>query len=119
MTGTIKLSPREVEVLTLSAQGKTRTEISHMLVISEETVKEYTQAACLKLGASNKTQASIFALLLGLISPYRPSGLAENSIIIRKKSKKSPHLGDTRNFQEQLSRKRQMKDTYSALMSKI
>lgn len=100
---TVKLAPREIEVLTLSAQGKMRREIAELLLISEATVKEYIQAACQKLGASNKTQASVFALLLGLITPYRPHGLAQLPIIFRKKLKKSPQTEGAKNFQKSLS----------------
>ncbi len=102
---TIKLAPREIDVLTLSAQGKMRQEIANLLFISEDTVKEYIHAACQKLGATNKTQASILALLLGLIVPYRPHGLAQHSINLRKKSKKSPRTGGAKDSQESLSQR--------------
>ncbi len=99
----IKLAPREIDVLTLSAQGKMRREIADLLLISEDTVKEYVHAACQKLGATNKTQASILALLLGLIVPYRPHALAQNPVVLRKKTKKSPRTGGARDLQEPLS----------------
>ena len=65
-----KLTPREQEVLTLTAQGKRRSEIAEALSISEETVKVYVERVCRKLNASNKTHAATIALLLGLIEPY-------------------------------------------------
>ncbi len=99
----IKLSPREVDVLTLAAQGKMRREIAEMLFLSDVTVKEYLQSACQKLGATNKTQATVLALLLGLIAPYRPHGLAQNPVILRKKIKKSPRMEGAKKFRETLS----------------
>ena len=84
----VKLSPRETEVLTLTAQGKKRSEIAELLLISEVTVKDYVQAACIKLGATNKAQASVLALLFGLITPYRADGLIQNAVKLRKKAKK-------------------------------
>lgn len=100
---TVKLAPREVEVLTLTAQGKMRRDVAKFLCISETTVKEYLQAACMKLGASNKTQATVLALQLGLITPYRSSGLIQNSVDLRKKAKKPLHMEDAREFQKSLS----------------
>lgn len=99
----VKLAPREIDVLTLSAQGKMRREIAEMLFLSELTVKEYLQSACQKLGAANKTQATVLALLLGLITPYRPHGLAQNQVILRKKIKKSPRMEGAKRIRESLS----------------
>ena len=64
------LTPREAEVMTWTAHGKTRAEISMILSISGETVKYYTENACRKLNAVNKTQAASKAISLGLISPF-------------------------------------------------
>lgn len=62
------LTPREIEVLTWTANGKTRWEISEILNISEETVKNHVENACVRLGTSNKTHAVALALVQGLIS---------------------------------------------------
>lgn len=67
---TAKLTRREHEVMTLTAIGKTRNEISRSLSISEETVKDYIVRACRKLRAVNKTHAVALAVTLGLITPY-------------------------------------------------
>lgn len=88
-----RLSARETEVLTLTAQGKKRGEIAAILSISEVTVKDYIRAACTKLGAINKIQASVLAILLGQIDPYRIVGLAPNSVKLTKKSTKTPPNG--------------------------
>ncbi len=54
----IKLTPREIEIMTWTARGKTKWEISEVLSISESTVKTHIDNACLKLNASNKTHAT-------------------------------------------------------------
>jgi DNA-binding CsgD family transcriptional regulator len=64
----VRLSPREAEILTWTAQGKTRGEISAMLNVSEETVKAHIRGACVKLNAKNKTHAAMLALMQGIIS---------------------------------------------------
>ena len=68
-----RLTSREVEVMTWTAHGKTRGEISTILSISEETVKYYTENACCKLKAVNKTHAASKAIALGLIKPFSDS----------------------------------------------
>lgn len=65
-----KVTRREIEVLTLTATGKTRGEISQILSISEETVKDYVVRACRKLYAINKTHAVALAMTLGIITPF-------------------------------------------------
>lgn len=63
----IELSPREAEVLRWTAEGKTSSEVSEILNISERTVNFHVNNALVKLGAANKTAAAIKALMLGLI----------------------------------------------------
>lgn len=65
----IKLSPREIEILTWTAQGKTRWEISSILSISEDTVKKHIDHCCGKLNVSNKTHAVAVAMTHALIWP--------------------------------------------------
>ncbi len=65
----VRLTPREIEILTWTARGKTRWEISEILAISEHTVKDHLEHACLKLDASNKLHATAIALIHGLILP--------------------------------------------------
>ena len=68
---TEELARREIEVMTLTAIGKTRGEISQTLHLSKETVKDYIHRACSKLHAVNKTHAVALALTLGLITPFK------------------------------------------------
>ena len=63
-----ELSPREVEVLRLMAQGHTNQQIAKELLLSTSTVKSHVQRILSKLGASDRTQAAIMAIEIGLLS---------------------------------------------------
>ena len=65
----IKLSPRELEILTWTARGKTRWEISSILSVSEDTIKNHLDHCCQKLRVCNKTHAVAVALQHALIWP--------------------------------------------------
>ncbi|MBI3941822.1 MAG: response regulator transcription factor [Chloroflexi bacterium] len=62
------LTPREMEVLHLLAQGKTNGEIAAGLVITERTVKFHVGSILRKLGAGNRTEAVAIAAQQGLIT---------------------------------------------------
>jgi LuxR family quorum sensing-dependent transcriptional regulator len=57
-----QLSPREREVLSWVAAGKSTWQISEVLGISERTVNEHVVHACRKLGSANRTHAVAIAL---------------------------------------------------------
>lgn len=61
------LTSREVELLRLTAEGKTAADISEMLGIADRTANFHISNAMEKLGASNKTHAVVCALKLGLL----------------------------------------------------
>ncbi len=63
----LELSPREVEVLRWTAEGKTSSQVSEILNISERTVNFHVNNTLAKLGAANKTAAVIKASILGLL----------------------------------------------------
>ncbi len=65
-----RLSPREAEILTWTAEGKTCFEISLLLNIAEETVRSHVKNACQRLNAVNKVQAVAIAMTLSLIVPF-------------------------------------------------
>jgi DNA-binding CsgD family transcriptional regulator len=61
------LTPRELEVLRWTMDGKTAREISDVLGITERTVVAHLQGSMQKLGCSSKHQAVLKALRLGLV----------------------------------------------------
>lgn len=63
-----KLTPRELDVLGLLAEGLQHEEIGRRLGISSETVRTHLRKACDRLDAATRTQAVATALRLGLIS---------------------------------------------------
>ena len=60
------LTPRELDVLRLLAQGKTNQQIAKDLFVSVSTVKKHMRQIIPKLGVSDRTQAAVLALKLGL-----------------------------------------------------
>jgi DNA-binding CsgD family transcriptional regulator len=54
-----KLTPRQVEIVTLLAQGKTIRETSTILSIHPTTVKSHIQRMCNKLQLENRLQLII------------------------------------------------------------
>jgi NarL family two-component system response regulator LiaR len=63
---TEKLSPREVEILGLIAQGATNQDIAAQLFLSEGTVRNYVSSIFSKLEVADRTQAAVIALRHGL-----------------------------------------------------
>lgn len=63
------LTAREQEVLSLLAKGLTNREIANKLVISAGTVKVHVQHIIAKLNVSDRTQAAVRAIELGLLRP--------------------------------------------------
>jgi DNA-binding NarL/FixJ family response regulator len=62
------LTERELEVLSLLAQGMPNKEIASHLIISERTAKFHVSAIMSKLGATNRTEAVALAAQRGLIT---------------------------------------------------
>ena len=62
------LSAREAEVLRLMALGKTNRQLAADLRLSLSSVKTYVQRVIRKLGVSDRTQASVRAVEMGLLS---------------------------------------------------
>ena len=63
------LTPRELEVLAHLAQGESNPDIAGVLVISRATVKVHVERIIRKLGVSDRTQAVVRAIEMGVISP--------------------------------------------------
>jgi DNA-binding NarL/FixJ family response regulator len=60
------LTPREVEVLRLIAQGRSNREISGELSVTDHTVKTHISHIYDKLGVRSRTQAALYAIDSGL-----------------------------------------------------
>jgi DNA-binding NarL/FixJ family response regulator len=61
------LTPREMDVLRLLVEGLTNQGIAQALTLSPGTVKSYLQAVFQKLDVSDRTQAAVKAIRLGLV----------------------------------------------------
>jgi len=64
----VDLTERETEVLRLLAQGQSNKQIAHSLHISEKTVKTHVSNILSKLGVQSRTQATLYAIRIGLVS---------------------------------------------------
>lgn len=62
------LTSSERDVLQLLAHGASNRELADALVVSPNTVKRHISNICGKLGATNRTQAVIYALANGLLT---------------------------------------------------
>ena len=62
-----RLSPREREVLQLLTKGQTNREIARKLTVSVSTVKIHVEHILAKLGVSDRTQAAVRAIEMGLL----------------------------------------------------
>ena len=67
------ITPREAQVLRLLAKGRTNPQIAQDLKVSRGTVKIHVQNIISKLGASDRTQAAVRAIELGLFEPETDS----------------------------------------------
>ena len=61
------LTPAEIRVLRLIAQGNANKEIAEQLSVSEETVKGQVRNILSKLGAKDRTQAAMIGVKRGII----------------------------------------------------
>lgn len=64
-----RLSPRELEILRLLAEGRSQPEIAARLVISPKTVSTHIQRLLGKLGVHSRAQAVALAYQRGLVEP--------------------------------------------------
>ena len=62
-----RLSPRELDVLRLVVEGMTNKDIGSVLYITEDTAKKHVQNIIAKMQVSDRTQAAVKALRLGMV----------------------------------------------------
>jgi DNA-binding NarL/FixJ family response regulator len=72
------LTRREMEILQLVAEGHSNSQLARMLWVTEQTVKFHLSNIYRKLNVSNRTEASRWAQLHGLLPATRPA-LAETA----------------------------------------
>jgi DNA-binding NarL/FixJ family response regulator len=70
------LTARELEILRLVAEGQTNGQIARSLWVTEQTVKFHLSNTYRKLGVANRTEASRFAHVNGLLEPRAPEPVA-------------------------------------------
>lgn len=68
------LTERETEVLHLLAQGHSNKQIARTLHNTEQTVKTHVSHILAKLGVQSRTQATLYAIRVGLVSPDASEG---------------------------------------------
>ena len=70
------LTTRELEILQLVARGSTNGEIARRLWVTEQTVKFHLSNIYRKLEVGNRTQASHYAHVNGLVLDEQPTAPA-------------------------------------------
>jgi DNA-binding NarL/FixJ family response regulator len=65
--GAEKLTPRQLSILRLVAQGRSNVEIGQRERVAERTVKFHLTNIYRKIGVANRTEAALFARLHGLL----------------------------------------------------
>ena len=63
------LTERETEVLRRLAQGRSNKQIARSLNNTEQTIKSHVSRILSKLGVQSRTQATLYAIRVGLVSP--------------------------------------------------
>lgn len=63
----ISLSPREIEIIKLLAEGASTAEAALKLYLSEFTVRDYISNIMKRLNAQNRTEVAVKAIRLGII----------------------------------------------------
>ncbi len=67
-TVTVPLTARETQILNHIAEGNSNKQIAHILLISEQTIKNHVSAILRKLNANDRAHAVVLAIRHGWIS---------------------------------------------------
>lgn len=70
---TLKLTPRELAVLLLIAEGYSNRQLAEDLGISQATAREHVSNALRKTGTRSRLGLVLFAVRSGIVSLYEPS----------------------------------------------
>ena len=73
------LTQRETDILALLAEGMSNRDISRGLFLSEKTVKAHLAAVFRKLGVTNRTQAAMAAVSMGIGPTMHPGDYSEHA----------------------------------------
>lgn len=65
----VTLTERELETLRLIASGLSNQEMALKMMIHENTVAKYVSSVLAKLNLTNRTQAALYAIRMGLVKP--------------------------------------------------
>ena len=60
-----RLTPQELRILNMIAEGRTNREIAERMYLAEKTVKNYVSSMLTKLGMQRRSQAAAYAARLG------------------------------------------------------
>jgi HD-GYP domain-containing protein (c-di-GMP phosphodiesterase class II) len=74
-TGPAGLTPREIEVLTLIARGASNKQVARELGITPKTAGTHIERIYVKIGASTRSTATLFAMQNGLLDSLAPVDL--------------------------------------------
>jgi DNA-binding NarL/FixJ family response regulator len=76
------LTARELEILRAVAEGHTNARIGRLLWVTEQTVKFHLSNIYRKLGVSNRTEASRYALMNGMVTlpPRETADMSHTSV---------------------------------------
>ena len=74
------LTRRELEILQLVAEGHSNSQLARMLWVTEQTVKFHLSNIYRKLDVANRTEASRWAQLNGLLSTHPEQALQEGAL---------------------------------------
>jgi len=73
--GPAGLTPREIEVLTLIARSASTRQVARKLGITSKTAETHIERIYAKIGASNRSTATLFAMRNGLLDTLAPLDL--------------------------------------------